>query len=95
MGTSPADLPPDDLEETVARLRATTPPWEVEVSALVPGLVPTLVLTGGWSPLYEEVAAALVAAGAQHRVLAGYNHRPQDHPDAVEALADFWADNGS
>lgn len=95
LGTSPADLPPDDLEETVARLRATTPPWEVQVSTLVPGLVPTLVLTGGWSPLFEEVAAALVAAGAQHRVLAGYNHRPQDHPDAVEALADFWADNGS
>ena len=49
LGTSPADLPPDVLEETVARLRATTPPWEVEVSALVPGLVPTLVLADFWA----------------------------------------------
>ena len=48
--------------------------------------VPTLVITGGWNALYDEVAAALVEAGARHVVLPGFEHRPQDHEQASRIL---------
>lgn len=44
--------------------------------------MPTLVVTAAWNELYEEVAFALADLGAQHVVLEGHGHRPQDHPDA-------------
>ena len=44
--------------------------------------VPTLVLTGGWEPLYEEIAGYLRETGALHRIAAG-GHRPQDSPKAT------------
>lgn len=72
------------------RLRRTTPPWEVPLDADVVARTPTLVVTGGWSPLYEEVAAALADRGARHLVLRGYGHRPQDHPDLGAALLAHW-----
>jgi hypothetical protein len=53
--------------------------------------VPTLVLTGGWNALYDEVADALEAAGAHRAVLGGHAHRPQDHPDADALLLQHWA----
>ncbi|WP_323958622.1 alpha/beta hydrolase [Arthrobacter sp. JZ12] len=57
------------------RLRLQAPPWTAPLH-IVPG-VPTLVLTGGWEPLYEEVARYLADTGATHHVVGG-GHRPQD-----------------
>lgn len=57
---------------------------------IVPG-VPTLVLTGGWEPLYEEIAAYLQETGALHRITAG-GHRPQDSVDGDRAIRSFIAD---
>jgi hypothetical protein len=51
--------------------------------------VPTLVATGGWSELYEEIARALVTLGARHAVMSGRGHRVQDHPDASRLLGAF------
>ena len=84
------DLPPDALSATVSRLRATIPPWAVAVSELVPQQIPTLVLTGNSEAMYEEVAQALASLGAEHIRLAGAGHRPQDHPDGVQAMQEFW-----
>lgn len=90
MGTEPPDLPADTLEEQVARLRALSPPWHTGVDPArgLPG--PTLVVTGGWSPMYEEIAASLVQLGAQHRQLPGHRHRPQDASAATGLLRSFW-----
>ncbi|MGH7869890.1 MAG: hypothetical protein ACREP9_20210 [Candidatus Dormibacteraceae bacterium] len=41
------DVPLNVLEENVARLRATIPPWEIKVDPTVGPMIPTLVLTGG------------------------------------------------
>lgn len=83
------DAPPQTQEQiaaTVPRLRATPPPWSVEVDPQVVSRVPTVVVTGGWSALYDEVAAALNRLGARHLTLAGHGHRPQDHPDANQVI---------
>lgn len=64
-----------DARRDAARLRLQAPPWEAPLS-IVPG-VPTLVLTGGWEPLYEEVAEYLAGTGAVHRIAPG-GHRPHD-----------------
>ncbi|MDM7989596.1 alpha/beta hydrolase [Arthrobacter sp. zg-Y877] len=62
------------------------PAWDAPLD-IVPGL-PTLVLTGGWEPLYEEVAEFLVSTGAEHRQVGG-NHRPQDTDVGRLAIRDF------
>lgn len=68
------------------RLRLQAPPWAAPLT-IVPG-VPTLVLTGGWEPLYEEVADYLAGTGAEHRVVGG-GHRPQDTEEGNELIRDF------
>ncbi|MGX5718134.1 alpha/beta fold hydrolase [Arthrobacter sp. MAHUQ-56] len=68
------------------RLRLQKPSWEAPLH-IVPG-VPTLVLTGGWEPLYEEIAGYLRETGALHRVAAG-GHRPHDSPDGDHAIRQF------
>ncbi|NKX55316.1 alpha/beta hydrolase [Arthrobacter mobilis] len=68
------------------RLRLQAPPWEAPLH-IVPGL-PTLVVTGGWEPLYEEVAEYLASTGAVHRH-AGGNHRPQDTTEGRALLTAF------
>lgn len=70
------------------RLRLQAPPWEAPLS-IVPG-VPTLVITGGWEPLYEEIAGYLGETGAQHLVVPG-GHRPQDSPEGSQAIRTFIA----
>lgn len=71
------------------RLRLQAPPWEAPLH-IVPG-VPTLVLTGGWEPLYEEIAGYLRETGALHRI-AGGGHRPQDSAEGDRAIRSFIAD---
>ena len=53
--------------------------------------VPTLVLTGGWEPLYEEIAGYLRETGALHRTAPG-GHRPQDSKEGDRAIRSFIAD---
>ncbi|MCU1548401.1 MAG: hypothetical protein JWO29_1352, partial [Arthrobacter sp.] len=82
---------PDTAEARSAarRLRLQAPPWEAPLE-IVPG-VPTLVLTGGWEPLYEEIAGYLRETGALHRVAAG-GHRPQDSAEGDRMIRSFIAD---
>lgn len=89
-GAAIADAGDPSLRSLGRRLRRSTPPWDVPLDRATPARVPTLVVTGGWSPLYEEVAASLAAAGARRQLLAGYGHRVQDHPDASAVLAGHW-----
>lgn len=89
-GAAIADPGDPALRSLGRRLRRGTPPWDVPLDGSVVARVPTLVVTGGWSPLYEEVAEALEVAGARRRVLAGYGHRVQDHPDLNAALLEHW-----
>ncbi|XAS70616.1 alpha/beta hydrolase [Micrococcaceae bacterium Sec5.1] len=81
----------DTLEarRSARRLRLQAPPWEAPLH-IVPG-VPTLVLTGGWEPLYEEIAGYLEDTGALRRVAAG-GHRPQDSVDGDRIIRSFVAD---
>ena len=52
-----------------------------------------MVLTGGWEPLYEEIAGYLRETGALHRIAAG-GHRPQDSGEGDRAIRSFIADVG-
>ncbi|WP_024817156.1 alpha/beta fold hydrolase [Arthrobacter sp. 31Y] len=80
-----------EARRSARRLRLQAPPWEAPLQ-IVPG-VPTLVLTGGWEPLYEEIAGYLQETGALRRVAAG-GHRPQDSLDGDQAIRSFIADVG-
>lgn len=91
LGGTPPD--PDDPEtaELGRRVRTAPPPWAEPLDPAAVGRVPTLVLTGGWNALYDEVADALCTAGARRAVLTGHGHRPHDHPDADALLLEHWA----
>ncbi|KRE68972.1 alpha/beta hydrolase [Arthrobacter sp. Soil762] len=78
-------------KRSARRLRLQAPSWEAPLH-IVPG-VPTLVLTGGWEPLYEEIAGYLQETGALHRIAAG-GHRPQDSAEGDRAIRSFIADVG-
>ena len=84
-----ADLQEPATQEerrSARRLRLQAPAWEAPLH-IVPG-VPTLVLTGGWEPLYEEIAGYLRETGALHRIAAG-GHRPQDSAEGDHAIRTF------
>jgi pimeloyl-ACP methyl ester carboxylesterase len=88
---APAPGPTPEQQREARRLRLQAPPWEAPLQ-IVPG-VPTLVLTGGWEPLYEEIAGYLRETGALHRTAAG-GHRPQDSREGDRYLRAFIADVG-
>jgi pimeloyl-ACP methyl ester carboxylesterase len=88
---APARGPTPEQQREARRLRLQAPPWEAPLQ-IVPG-VPTLVLTGGWEPLYEEIAGYLRETGALHRIAAG-GHRPQDSREGDRYLRAFIADVG-
>lgn len=90
-GMPAPDLPAPVLEATTRRLRATRPPWELDVDASVAGATPTLVVTGRRADMYDEVADALERAGARRATLTGCGHRVHDHPDATATMLGFWA----
>jgi pimeloyl-ACP methyl ester carboxylesterase len=73
------------------RLRLLPAPWDIPAPASVFAEIPTLVVTGGWNEEYEEIASALVQAGATSRRLTGFGHRVQDHP-AADALIREWVE---
>lgn len=75
----------------IGRLRLQRGPWE---AALEPSIIrsqPTVVITGGETPLYEEVAGRLVELGAEHITVEGFGHRPQDSQEANPILRALWA----
>ena len=78
-----------EARKAARRLRLQAPSWEAPLH-IVPG-VPTLVLTGGWEPLYEEIAAYLRETGALHRTAAG-GHRPHDSIEGDRIIRSFLAD---
>lgn len=87
LGPGSSSSPAGTLDPKSAhRLRLQAAPWEAPLQ-IVPG-VPTLVITGGWEPLYEEVADYLVSTGADHRVVGG-GHRPHDSAEGQKVLAEF------
>ncbi|MGY2746055.1 alpha/beta fold hydrolase [Pseudarthrobacter sp. O4] len=90
-GAGTAEVPGPEEQREARRLRLQAPPWEAPLQ-IVPG-VPTLVLTGGWEPLYEEIAGYLRETGALHRIAAG-GHRPQDSAEGDRVIRAFIADVG-
>jgi pimeloyl-ACP methyl ester carboxylesterase len=78
-------------KRSARRLRLQAPAWEAPLH-IVPG-VPTLVLTGGWEPLYEEIAGYLRETGALHRTAAG-GHRPHDSVEGDRVIRSFIRDVG-
>ena len=79
----------DEEKRSARRLRLQAPSWEAPLH-IVPG-VPTLVLTGGWEPLYEEIASYLRETGALHRTAAG-GHRPHDSVEGDRIIRAFVSD---
>ncbi|WP_104088131.1 alpha/beta fold hydrolase [Arthrobacter sp. GMC3] len=79
----------ESAQRRAARTRMQAPPWEAPLH-IVPG-VPTVVITGGWEPLYEEIAEYLVTTGARHVITRG-GHRPQDGPDGAALIEHFLAE---
>ncbi|MCD5344152.1 alpha/beta hydrolase [Arthrobacter sp. AK04] len=79
----------DEEKRSARRLRLQAPSWEAPLH-IVPG-VPTLVLTGGWEPLYEEIASYLRETGALHRTAAG-GHRPHDSVEGDRIIRAFISD---
>ena len=78
-----------EAKRSARRLRLQAPPWQAPLE-IVPG-VPTLVLTGGWEPLYEEIAGYLQETGALHRIAPG-GHRPQDSAEGDQLIRSFIAE---
>jgi pimeloyl-ACP methyl ester carboxylesterase len=89
--SAPSAGPTVEQQREARRLRLQAPSWEAPLQ-IVPG-VPTLVLTGGWEPLYEEIAGYLRETGALHRVAPG-GHRPQDSSEGDRVIRSFIADVG-
>ncbi len=81
----------DEARRSARRLRLQAPPWEAPLG-IVPG-VPTLVLTGGWEPLYEEVADYLAGTGAIHHHAPG-GHRPHDSDEGDAVIRAFLRSSG-
>lgn len=90
MGMEPPELPDEELQASVSRLRALRPPWGIGLQTQQGLPARTLVVTSGWSRMYEETAEALVALGARHVTLEGAGHRVQDDPRTSRALREHW-----
>ncbi|WP_223625115.1 hypothetical protein [Microbacterium sp. EST19A] len=72
-------------------------PWGHGVRDRMLDGIPTLVVTGGWNAEHERIAAILDARGAQHVVIDGAAHRPQDLPPFAlpsRASSGPWAERG-
>lgn len=89
----PSPLPPE-LEQGARALIAERGPWEAEIplDALAAAPFPKLVVSGGHHAAFDAVCDVLVERlDAEHRVLPGFGHAAQRHPDFNEVLADFVA----
>lgn len=77
---------PEGRRAARARLQARSTGAPLHI---IPG-VPTLVVTGGWEPLYEEVAQYLATTGARH-VIHRDGHRPHDTAAGAATITEFIA----
>lgn len=78
--------PHESTSRRAARARLQLPSTTAPLH-IIPG-VPTMVLTGGWEPLYEEAASYLESTGAQHIMLRS-GHRPHDTVDGSAHIEQF------
>lgn len=79
-----------DEERALAHRWATTNlPWGHGVRERMLDGIPALVVTGGWNEEYEVIAGLLADRGAEHVVLTGARHRPQDLPGFAEVVQRF------
>jgi pimeloyl-ACP methyl ester carboxylesterase len=83
---------PSELEQGAQALIAQRGPWEAEpsLSTLATCSYPKLVISGGWSPVFEKVCD-LVAEQlvAERKVLSGAGHNVQQVPGFNDALVSF------
>ena len=73
------------------RLRRLRPPWHTQISPDAGIPVPTLIVTGGWSPLYDQTAEALSVLGAERTEFPGAGHGAHKDSRANVVLREFWA----
>jgi len=52
--------------------------------------VPALVVTGSWSPLYDQTAEALATLGAERAEFPGAGHGAHKDSRANAVLREFW-----
>jgi pimeloyl-ACP methyl ester carboxylesterase len=89
----PNPLPPTMLQGA-RMLQVEQGPWEVELPLreLAARRLPTLVVTGRWSPALDAIANAIVAAlRARHEVVPGAGHSIQLVPAFNDVLESFVA----
>jgi hypothetical protein len=79
----------EDEQPVAAHWATTNLPWGHGVRARMLDAIPTLVVTGGWNDEYQVIGETLAAHGAEHRVLPGAQHRPQDLPEFADIVAGF------
>jgi pimeloyl-ACP methyl ester carboxylesterase len=87
----PDPLPPE-LEQGARALIVQRGPWEAEppLSALAASSYPKLVVSGGWSPIFEKVCNLVAERlAAERRVLPGAGHNVQQVSDFNDALLRF------
>ena len=77
------------------RWASSNVPWGHGVRGGMITGIPTLVVTGGWNNEYETIAGALTRYGADHVVLEGAAHRPQDLPGFAPAVEKFLRSAGA
>jgi pimeloyl-ACP methyl ester carboxylesterase len=89
----PDPLPPE-LEQGAQALMVQRGPWEAQppLSTLATSPYPKLVVSGGWSPIFETVCDVVEERlGAERRVYYGAAHNVQKAPGFNEGLLSFLA----
>jgi pimeloyl-ACP methyl ester carboxylesterase len=87
----PSPLPPE-LAQSARLLMNERGPWEAEIplAELAAAPFPKLVVSGAHHPAFDAICDRLERElGAERRVLPGYGHTVQRHPDFNEVLEDF------
>jgi pimeloyl-ACP methyl ester carboxylesterase len=93
----PDPLPPE-LEQGAQALIVQRGPWEAEppLLRLADRSYPKLVLSGGWSPVFEKVCDLIAERlVAKRKVLPGAGHNVQQVPGFNETLLSFLISSGS
>lgn len=85
-GLAVPSLAAGELALQAARLRTLASPWNTGIDPSLGVPVRCVVVTSASSALYEDVAEALVVLGAQHLILPGSGHRPQDGVDVTALI---------
>ena len=87
----PDPLPPE-LEQGAQALIVQRGPWEAQppLATLAASPYPKLVVSGGWSPIFETVCSVVAERlGAERRVYLGAGHNVQKAPGFNDGLRSF------